>query len=418
MDDKNKSMSLIQNTSLQIQMNAVRDAGDTSTEPEITNNTAKISQMQADNDISLSEYFSDGFKWLDYILKYYPLWITKTSSKEPRVYMLNYLGLSIAVVSVLLYFALQFFYQITGWYLFSDVDNIIWCGYIVFISLSRLLSIIYSYKYLNCPWKVESLQQTSSLENSFVTDPNTHKKYKKLIVRWKTLNISLVVCYVILDIIVVILETWVLLPYYHDSLFTYIAVKSLCRLCLLYPQLFVVMIQSSILLKYYLCLDQLYIHMKNKSSVDLQYVFEHYTKLYKLFKKDYNKTFQYSVRFYLAAELLFFWDSLNFMGVGGVLFVIAVREVPLFILYFYAAGILEGVHTKFAKQLWKNGNFFLNNKKGCYYNSILHHIQQYPIYLKFGSIVISSKNVTKYSLGLLATRVIIYIVTHWINENY
>eukprot|EP01084_Bolivina_argentea_P145752 255395_1 len=398
----NKSQSLIDCTELEIK--------NEDTKLEIKNDTAEHDANP------LSQYFSDTFTWLEPIVYYSPIWIKQKSNTETTKTNLNYFVLSLNVGFVLLYCGLQYFFQITGWYMYADINNIIWCCYIVCLCSSRLLSIIYCYKYFNWPWKREFLP----FQHQQKTDSNN--KYQKLIIRCKILFISTTVSYIVLDIIVIILVASALLPYYHGTMLTYIVVKSLCRLFLLYPQLATTMIQSIILLKYCLCLHQLYDKMNSDmSNVDLRDIFEQYNNLYKSFKRDYHKTLIYSIRLYLAAEILLFWDSLNYMGMF-VMFVILVRELSIFLLYFDAASILEKIHRKFSKKLWKNAHIFLNNKEKShnanYYNSILLYIQRYPFYLKFGSVIVSQKNVIKYSMYLLATRALAYAIRHWIEVKY
>ena len=352
-----------------------------------------------------SSFFTDALKWLTPVMNY--LMVTKKSNKS----IINYLWLSINITFIITYFISQFYLQITGWHLYSDIINIIWCFFVAIIVIARFFSIVYSYKYFNRS-PIESysdqLQQTFSSE------------IKRLIIFCKWLYISLPILYIITDIIILALERDNLLPYYKHQYWVYIFVKSIGRIFVIYPQLINVAIQSVIVLKFYLYLNQFY--DKLETNLDAQDIFENYDQLFKLFEEEYHWSLRYAIQLYFFAEILFFWDSLSFTGFV-VMVLIIFKISMIFVLYFYTGSILESVYTRNNEEMWKNGKKYLNQQENnenndckCYYNYFLQYMSKYPIYVTFGSIVISKWNVIKFCSGLIITRGISYALEEWLKQ--
>eukprot|EP01084_Bolivina_argentea_P182086 314423_1 len=381
-----------------------RDPNDSESDDE------EAQQFSLKRNKTIRTHFSDAFEWTHPLLHHYPaVWVRrdpdKTSQTKP-----NSWAVAFSIATVLLYFVLQFFYQITGWNLFPAIDNAVWCLYIIFVCAARVLSISYFAKFFNWPWSRESLP--------FYYQQQTELGNKDRVANYRRLYFGLSIAYILLDLAVVIMETEALMPYYHFSVLTYILVKSLCRIFLFYPLLLTTLVQSIVFVKYLLCLDQLWQEMKTPQTVDLQTTFEEYEKLYKSFRRDYHGTLRLSVSSYLAAEVLFFWDSFNFMGMHAVMIVLLLRAVPIFWLFFHSASNLEKTHRQLSDEVWKHGQYFMatkNKKNGHdgYYNLILQFLHKYSIYLTVGKIVVTTKNVMKFCCILMITRSFTYFGTTW-----
>ena len=358
-----------------------------------------------DEEDEYSTYFSDSFKWMDCIIN------CLVPTKKSNNTVINYLVLSLFIIFVLVYCGFQYYLQVTGWNLYRDIVNIIWCFFVFFLVSSRILSILYSFKYFNRAWtEYESTSSRMQLQ-----------PFAKQIKCLNILYILLPVLYIILDIVIVCLEADNLLAYYKNDYAIYIFVKSIGRIFVYYPQLISTVIQSIIILKYYLYLYQLLDTLKNMnetSNYDIQHISETYDNCYKMFIRDYHWTLSWSVRLYLFAEILFFWDSLSFTGLL-VMFLIICKISFVFGVYFYPASMLEDMYTKCNTELWKMGQIYLKKKENVeckyYYNYVLQYIQKYPIYVTFGRIIVSKWNVLKFCAGLIITRGISYAFEEWIN---
>eukprot|EP01083_Nonionella_stella_P064493 168116_1 len=353
---------------------------------------------------TIRTHFSDVFEFINPIIRYYPsLWIRRDPNNKTTP-ISNWWTLAFAISMTLLYAALQSFYQITSWNLYPALDNLVWILCYTVVCVGRFLSIRYCAKDFNWPWNRESLP----LYYIAQTEINN----KERVVKYGRLYIILSIVYVVSDAVTLFTEAEELLEWYHDSAVAYYVTESVNKVFIYWPLMITVNIQSIIFIKYELCLDQLWQEMKDPSTVDLQTTFEEYEKLYKRFKRDYHGTLRLSVAFYLCAEVMFFWDSFNYMGFHVYTLISLLRTLSIFSLFFHAASNLEKVHTRLVNEVWKNGGFFLS-KKEFYYTYLLQYMEKYSIYLTVGRVVVTTKNVLKFVFVIMVTRSVMMFGTIW-----
>ena len=193
--------------------------------------------------------------------------------------------------------------------------------------------------------------------------------------------------------------------------------KSAFGLFILYPQYIVCAIQSVVFLKYYVYLYELYDKLLDSSNLNLHDIFENYDNLYKSFKRDNHWTLRMSVQMFLVSEILLIWNSLDWFGLT-ITFIEAVKVLFAFALYFIGASILVEMYAKFEHKLWHFGIKIQNSENRYFYNYTLQYIQKYPIYVEFGSVVVSKQNAIKFLIGIALTKALSYCLQSWIEENY
>eukprot|EP01083_Nonionella_stella_P290222 987617_1 len=353
---------------------------------------------------TIRTHFSDVFEWIDPVIHYYPsVWVRQDPNKTSAV-LTNYWTLALAIPMTLAFGSYNVYLQTTGWYLYPLVDNIVWISCFAFAFAARMLSILYFDKRFNWPWSRESLP--------FYYQQQTEIGNKDRVFKYRRIYIILSMVYIVTDLVTVVMEEEALMDWYHGSVVWYYVGELLVRVFIYYPLVITLNIQSVIFVKYNLCLDQLWQEMKDPSTVDLQTTCEEYEKLYKRFKRDYHSTLRLSVACYLVSEVMFFWDSFNFMGMHAVMGFLLLRTFSVFWLFFHAASNLEKVHTRLADEIWKNGQFFLGNKN-VYYTYMLQYMEKYSIYLTVGRVVVTTKNVLKFCFVLMLTRSLSYFGTAW-----
>eukprot|EP01083_Nonionella_stella_P116276 345375_1 len=372
--------------------------------PDTEDDEAQPSIPSLHKQKTIRTHFSDVFEWIDPVIHYYPgLWIRRDPNKKSAV-ISNWWILAVAISTAVLYGGMNIYLQWVGWDLYPAIDNIVWILSFTFITVARMISIIYSVKHFNWPWSRESLP--------FYYQQQTEIGNKDRVVKYRRLYIILSIVYIVSDLITVIMEEEELMDWYHGSVAFYYVQELLTRVFLFYPLLMILNIQCVVFVKFNLCLDQLLQEMKDPSTVDLQTTCEEYEKLYKRFRRDYHSTLRSSVACYLVSEVMFFWDSFNYMGMHVVMIFLVLRTFGIFALFFHAASNLEKVHKRLADEIWKNGQFFLG-KKNFYYTYILQYIEKYSIYLTVGRVVVTTKNVLKFCFVLMLTRSLSYFGTAW-----
>ena len=339
------------------------------------------------------DIISSKLKWLDNLMLYLPMWISKLPSGKKRSCIINTIIPFCVCLGIIGDIVYNILIDNTFSSEYSLISRLFWGILIFLIHISRCISLYYFYSRFNWPWYHQIFSYSIKLNKTTINNITKQITIIKVIV---TLS-------VIFDIISFALWT---ITGHLEAEFEYLGFA----IFILYPQLFLVIAQSAIILKYYAILSQMCVDMGDK-EVNIKSIVDEYHILYGHYKRDYCMSLQIPVILVLVAEILYAWNKLWFdqgldIDVSGVVSQIFAggRAIVVVVLFFASGSLITECHQKLIKKLWEKGATFMTNdeenlNKKISFNYGLQYIQKNPIDVKIAGYPVTKVNAIK--LGVL-----------------
>eukprot|EP01084_Bolivina_argentea_P213388 362429_1 len=352
---------------------------------------------------------SEKLKWLNKWISVLPTWSSISPSHKRRPTILNYIILFVTIVWIICDYSYAYYMQI---YIYSDnfslIANVFYSSLLFLTMISRFTSLYYFYFRFNWPWIYQSF--------GFHVYVNYNKTKVQRYIQFSRLLFILIIC---IDITSGCSQLYFKFTSDFNEWFRYSNVVEIFmfRIFILYPLFVLLMVQSSVFIKYYLYLSQIVHEIRCNSKLKIQLIFEQYDKIQKQFKIDYSTSLQMAVQLFLAAELLYAWDTL-YIAKGSPFgwwkeIVEALLVFAECAIYISTASLLTECHNQFETLLWCKGKDHLivmtgNSEDKICYNYTLQYVQKYPLVVKIGSFALTKWNTCRLLLVFALTKVLTY----------
>ena len=195
------------------------------------------------------------------------------------------------------------------------------------------------------------------------------------------------------------------------------------RLFSLTPQIVLLLIPSTIFLKYYLYLSQIVVNI-DKNDCDIFKVYNEYEKLYTCFKRDYSNQLHLTIVLYLANEVLYIWDSIEYWDNYALNDLLEIcwtgQPVLEFIVYVLTGALITECHQNMVNKLWQKGKVYMIDSNQdisdrlCY-NYTLQYVQRYPINVKF-KFEVTKWNTFRFIIFFVSTKALSIVVKKTLDE--
>ena len=337
-------------------------------------------------------------RWIDKLLLICPMWIKTSPTGHKRFCITNTLMIIIIFGS----FIMDIIYNTIIVDIFSNqyslASNIIWITTMSLTFISRCGSFYYFYFYFDWPWH----------HNLFHHDISPKlTKYASKMVKRESLIVKLVI------IVTILLDIAILIEWYFSSL-GYMAFINYSVFCIfiLYPQLFLFVTQSAILLKYCRYLSQMVDDLKDQ-NMSINKIINEYHELYQEYQKDYPLLMKLSIILFLIAEVLFIFSELLFThhthlitDIDKVLFI--TQASVGFVLFVSSGSMIAECHQRLVDELWLVARQVLIDdesdlREQIRFNYGLQYVQNYTINVKIGEYIVTKVNAIKFIVLFVIT---------------
>ena len=339
--------------------------------------------------------FGDEFRWLDVCLLYTPMWCRYTPDLRKRNTSISYLIL----ISLVIVTAAYFVHWV--WFDILDIGNLfhatmVWIFYILEVLL-RFLHLYYFWNIFAFPWNF-SIKGFGSISSSSHAATIKYYKYTAMIMLFVQ---------ILLDMIY---TTWFAIAW--NDILSFIPL-----IFMFIPDRVFMIVYFVICVKYGIYLKELADDIRDETcDLEMKEIHKKYKLLYQSAMSDYglyNKYLRWSIEIYLCTRVLWAWlatyDYLQNQAWQEFLAIIICIIQGL--CYAIGAWFVNEMYIELQGEVWNcEERYSENNSDRMYVYYLLQFMNQHPLIVQMGNLVITKKSCVKFAIVFIVAKFLSYSI--------